>query len=430
MTAHKYGFQNITLFKTAFWTLVFSLSVHSVFSNAEELTHSGQRLKNARGPWTDPGFNYAHCANGSINGSTTPFDAEGTFRPECAPEVLYSWQNQEMISLYERQATAENILPVQRMFLWRTPLGSFGYGIAPLRIKLKPTTRFVDIPLSLRTQAFHSIGWYGEEARLKTCEFWKTRLSASGQVVFVSVQGDRTQSDTRRAHEYILCDSEAVESWSVVSPEILQEIQWELDQILGRTTETSLKGFQFDVLSRQLQEPWNYTFDSMNWSVSYLIQALNWMHQSLREGKHGIIHYAKDIPPSRERHFSVSRPNYYLRRPLLQNTVEPKLEPMKILSIRANRISHSGEVTNLPQANDRLSESCIGHPYCYWDFYNEVVSNRESSGGALSVEWNCETESEPRSIRFPFVDPLNLEGVSSDLLYNMAQLHCLLPSSQ
>ncbi len=121
--------------------------------------------------------------------STMPFYFKGgsvEFRPECAPDVLYSWQPDDEI---DWNAFTRSPLPKGYLYTFRTPLATFGYGDVQIRIKLKAGVRFRYISSDQR-----HCDSYSSEERSST--------------VFVAYL------DWIAATDYILCSPDVVESWS------------------------------------------------------------------------------------------------------------------------------------------------------------------------------------------------------------------------
>lgn len=368
----------------------------------------------ARGPWKNPGFNYAHCSLDTLNGTSTPFNYNGQFRPECAPEVLYSWQTLPMLEHYTGQSTAKNILPLQRLFAWRTPLWLYPYGKAPLRLKLKPETRFINLPFSLRSQAYHRFGWEGERPRLQACQLWTKTLQTGPNTVFVSIHGDESTQDIQGVQEYIFCDSSAIESFSLLSPELLQEMQWELDQVLGYETASSLNRFLIErpVLTDSL--PWLADHDNKDASQARLFANINWMFQSMKNPKYHQIYYNHGVTPDRDKHFSVRSPRYYLRR-------NDGASDQQITSIEF-QVDHNKEGWQSLNTDLGFRTSCLNKQYCYW-FLNPLESElnlyRE-----FRVVWQCSGSEQFYAASMYRAKMQTMNGLRTPIINSLLNPHC------
>ncbi len=392
-----------------------SLATYNTRVPAQELKFDYEELPGNRGPWENPGFNYSSCVRKTLNQTTIPFDKFNTFLPECAPEVLYSWQNENMIKFYSDNSSLDNTLPVQRLFLWRTPSNSYGYGVAPLRIKLKKTAKFVLLPFKNRQNEVKK-GWDGEEARLRSCANWKVDLNAPKETVFVTMHGDKANDDLNKVHEYILCDDEAIESWSVVSPELLQEIQWETDQVLGRANLDDSALDNYDALLMAVKKPWEYTCDRLNWNQSVFVRNINWIKDKLRENSFTNIYYAKGASHSREEHFSVTRPTYYLRNKKEKSNNYISNIKIKYLDQNGNEI--------IPTTNKIDIESCIKNQNCYLPFNsNELVQNQNVK--KITIAWNCNNSNNYNFIESSIRSVSTLQNIKQDILADQFHVQCI-----
>jgi hypothetical protein len=325
------------------------------------------------GPWKNPDFNYSNCTSQTTNATSAPFDSSGRFLKECAPEVLYSWQTQEMLGYYATHSTPQQLLPIQRLFAWRTPLYMYGFGGGVLRMKLRPETRFVLLPQDVRTYAIDNFGWNTEDARVKACQYWNNTLKAPAKTVFVAIYD--------QVSEYILCDDSAVESFSTNTPELLQELQWEREAMI-MSMET--KQFHHDRPVLYTGYPWEMSADGKDWSFHHFLENVTWIRTTVIENKYTDVYYAAGVPKSRTRHFSVSRPTYFLRRQLNPN------EKIKSIHIYYSQNNEPWkEVKTAPVGN---LTTCVGEASCYW------TMPAVTSDDAFGVEWTCENS--PKVHRF------------------------------
>lgn len=81
-------------------------------------------------------------------GMSSPFSIDGYLNEEVAPDVLYVWMGEENLNRILNQANPDSLLPELNRphYLWRTPMGSFGYGAVSVRLKLKRGVKFALIP--------------------------------------------------------------------------------------------------------------------------------------------------------------------------------------------------------------------------------------------------------------------------------------------
>jgi hypothetical protein len=81
-------------------------------------------------------------------GMTSPFTAKGEFRQDLAPDTLYAWMSEAILkSIFANSNPSALLKDIGRpYYLWRTPMGSFGYGAVSIRLKLKSGVRFALIP--------------------------------------------------------------------------------------------------------------------------------------------------------------------------------------------------------------------------------------------------------------------------------------------
>jgi hypothetical protein len=362
-----------------------------------------------RGPWKNPGFNYKSCKKNTINGTTHPFDRNGVFNKKCAPEVLYTWQPKNMLYHYTSTTSENDLLFLERIFLWRTPMGSYGYGDAPIRIKLKKTVNFVELPYYHRQNALNAIGWYGKDARIETCNYWKKTLNAPDESIYVVTFGDKENWDSRGVHEYIMCDSSSIESWSVVSPEVLQEMQWEIDQVRD-THQKQADGF--DLLIQNAGDPFNQRTQDADFSITHYQQSVEWMWKHLQKNKYTKIYARNEEDANREKHFSVTNPTYFLRR-------EPGYlsegETITDFSLVASGVKS----VDLLSAKDL--KDCVGKAVC-----DKVLDPDKFPKNTtyLTAKWKCTGENPERSQIFTTNTLFFFNGQYTDVTSSQVSIDC------
>lgn len=129
---------------------------------------------------------YYHNCNHSKSGTTIPFDRRGNFRAECAPDILYSWQESDQEYLNSFSTSPLN--SGEYLYTWRTPMGTFGYGDTQVRMKLKGDVEFKLIDMDER-----DCRRFPQEEKDNTI-----------YVIIVHDYGS----------EYLLCSKNVLESWS------------------------------------------------------------------------------------------------------------------------------------------------------------------------------------------------------------------------
>jgi hypothetical protein len=245
-------------------------------------------------PGVSYGYTWKQCERRDLGGATFPFDANGNFEPQCAPDTLYTWQTPQAVQSLQWHAT--NDTPGQfdlkhTMFFWRTPMGSFGYNTQQIRIKLKPGTQFIAVDSSNRSCPINS--------------------ATDGDSVYVS-----TVPWLDGWSEYILCSGGAVESWSTETPEGYREMQAETKWV-----QTHAQG-QFDEIAHpvngdsiicptcalyqiNIQDP------NTDWTINRLDEDLQGAQMSLQQEGKGYVYYAPGTPHDRHRHFETDMPSYF-----------------------------------------------------------------------------------------------------------------------
>lgn len=138
-------------------------------------------------------YYFRKCFNDFTFGTSIPFQGKPdnyTFRPECAPDVLYSWQKTHKIN---SESIKKSPLPNKKfLFAWRTPLGTFGYGDTLIRMKLKKNIKYKWITA-------------GQGFRCPQVDQDNTVYVHSYTFGFFMLN----------AVDYILCSGGPVESWSI-----------------------------------------------------------------------------------------------------------------------------------------------------------------------------------------------------------------------
>jgi hypothetical protein len=220
-----------------------------------------------------PGYAWKHCERADLNGATIPFNPDGTFRPECAPDVLYSWQRREKLMGYKGVAGLGRPMNFPYLYTWRTPIMTVTYGHVQLRIKLKKGVKFV--PIDEDRGSIHR-QCNGDEIDTIHVGYTKTGVS-----------------------EYILCSPSVVESWSYDTPEATREMEREQQWVTSHGRES------FDLFVRDLNRDWLAEHVLNEGGYSQRLAALK------SSGSKGEIFYADGVPKDRARHFSSKFKSYF-----------------------------------------------------------------------------------------------------------------------
>lgn len=140
----------------------------------------------------------------------------GFISPECAPDTLFSWGSFPKLNWFIQNLSRSKAwigkFP-RPLFSTLSPSSTFGYGIVPIRIKIKPSVKFKFFvnPGSISCDSFSgNTEEWGNTVFVRYAE-----LSQSGSIV-----------------DYIICSSSVIESWSYYTAkhydEILRDFNWNM----------------------------------------------------------------------------------------------------------------------------------------------------------------------------------------------------------
>lgn len=218
-----------------------------------------------------PGYSWKHCERADLGGLTIPFDWYETFKPECAPDTVYSWQFPERVGLLAPKEGDRNAIRFDFLYTWRTPVETVEFGDTQIRLKLKPDARFVLV----------------DETR-------ESRNCRSDEKNTIHV-GYRYAVEGSIRSEYILCDPAVVESWSIDTKEAFAELERERAWILAHG-ESDYDRFERPNSIRSLL------------GTSIIGDLFSKIRQRSGDGR---IFYAPGVPEDRARHFSTKLPSYF-----------------------------------------------------------------------------------------------------------------------
>lgn len=227
-----------------------------------------------------------------------PYDQEtGKVRPECMPEVLYSWKSTAKIQQYLRKLSSSDILPFGNvLWLWRTPIGTFGYGDQPVRIKLKKNLNLVIL------KSWRPDGGCGQ----------LTKAEKQTTVIFGYYKGGNYS-------EYMICSSKVIHSWSVGSPEAYHEMKKEYDWIKLKREDTSAYDRFYKTITNKYFTDKDYDrdaflffqIDGKDWTERSLKKKLLEVSQKINEGHLGSLVFSPDSSRDRYEHFKVKYPDFF-----------------------------------------------------------------------------------------------------------------------
>lgn len=287
-----------------------------------------------------------------IGSTTLPFERTEksiVYRPECAPDTLYSWKKWAYVKKLARESTPDNILPVPYLYTWRTPVGSFAYGDTLVRIRLWPDTRFVYVNDNERDCTYLN-NVYGK-----------------GKIVYAS-----HLSAFPRWSEYLICSSAPVMSLSFNQPEAREEVEREIQWIQENKTG------DYDLMNGDETFPWSDSdVDHVNWSQTHLAQNLKLMH-----GRPGRIFFSKGAPNSKKGHFSTRTGSYF--NPNIQSAFGS-------ISISSVSLGASMENADESLVAAAVTNECNGKTDCETDLSGLVSKHPALASERLNllVHWKC-----------------------------------------
>lgn len=240
-------------------------------------------------------YYFSRCSNTANGGLSIPFSGtldRHEFRPECAPDVLYSWQKEEKINW---ETFSRNPLRKESyLYTWRTPISTYAYGAIQIRLKLKKGVNFKWV---IKNQ--------GLNFRCPIPELEKT--------IYVM-----TTTYEKVVSEYLVCSSDVVESWSVFTKEAQLEAQNEYSYILKHQHETPQKydAFGFGYGRTRLGNT-NPLISSDSYFVNWDGKSNPWSNEILKERIAKMtdgparIHYNEGIKADPEQHFRTNVRSYF-----------------------------------------------------------------------------------------------------------------------
>lgn len=240
---------------------------------------------------------FNECINDQFGGTTIPFYGNfesNQFRPECAPEVLYTWTEDD---LEKDPALAKDFLEGAGFrYTWRTPIATFGYGTNLLRIKLKKTTRFKLV-----------------RPEVRDCR----TLSEEEKDQFVIVSPYYLADRDIYFTDYVICSSKVAHSWSMGTMASYLEAQNEYSYVKNNFTESDFfydaymwkarrkriiypKYIEYFIPS-DVQDDWSWTKEALDFKLETI------------KNKQATVFYASDVERNFTLHIKIESEKTYFR---------------------------------------------------------------------------------------------------------------------
>lgn len=157
------------------------------------------------------GFTFKQCEDAEYKYHLTK-NNDGYLVDECKPDTLYSWGGFDKMQWFKDNLNSSKSWPSElprSLYTVPFPATTFGYGVVPLRFKIKNNVKF-KILISPVTNL---------------CENFKANHIADPSefkdTIFSRVE---IFSDGSSFQEYIICSADVIESWSVGTQEHFDEI--------------------------------------------------------------------------------------------------------------------------------------------------------------------------------------------------------------
>jgi len=266
--------------------------------------------------------------------------------PQCAPEVLYSWKTTKELNGYlsEMNLTGRFLPFKDTLWLWRTPIGSFGYGDYVIRIKLKPHVKFY---------------WNQSWDKTGGCKYL-TPAERKNTVIFGYYGG-------KNYNEYTICSDQVVESWSYGTPEIKTEMKNELQWIQDHSGDLRSYDRMYKTYSRRDRDYdpnafFKFALDGKDWSEEALQEKFQNIESLLEQTPLGQIYYAPGVPHDRTAAYTVQFPDYF-----------------NITNLKAART----EATPKSSANSSTGEILVNSK----DWFNSVIIVSRTAGKTCLFEY-------------------------------------------
>jgi hypothetical protein len=239
------------------------------------------------------------CDQKKMGGVPLPFDRNGNLIKNCTPEYLYSWQRKEVLQNARSTPDGRGFIPGY-LYLFRTPVGTVGYGDAVVEIKPNPTVEW-----KFLTKRRNCNGSEEEKNTIYVIynESW------GGPVYWT---------------EYIVCSPNVFKSWSFGTPEIKEKMLLEYDFVKAQNGNVnnfdwfvSPDNAKFKCLDCWLgYYPWDT--DKTGWTDRGMVTRFSIIDDLIKNGKGGVFGVNADALA----HNDFQRPTYFLPESLPIGTLD------------------------------------------------------------------------------------------------------------
>jgi hypothetical protein len=237
------------------------------------------------------GFTLNDCRVPQHGYHTIRWDSNGLLK-ECQPDTLYSWGPQgKLDNLKSWMGNGEWVKEFRPLFMVRSPVGSFGYGNVPIRVKLKKNVRWV-----YTTESHSHCNSASVSEKQNTVWFRTMPIFGGGNVLL----------------DYTVCGPGPIESWSYGQKEHYDEVVKEYSWITSGT-----KGeMEYELYMSASSGNMSYFrrgIDGYDFSHARFIQYLGNFLDKITK-KDGEIFWNPDVPVSertKTNHFKTTVPMYY-----------------------------------------------------------------------------------------------------------------------
>ncbi len=305
------------------------------------------------------------CDQSKMGGIPLPFTQDGKFIDNCVPEYLYSWQSHKHLISAKNNSNGKELFNKPYIYLFRTPVGTVGYGTAVLEIKVKP-----------------NIKW----------QFRRDRYNCSGakeekNTIYVQFESD--WSGRVDWSEYLICHHDAIESWSFGTSEIKEKMKMEY-KFVKKQNKDPKKYDWFVSPKNQLfrcDECWlgYYPWDTAKagWLDSGMTDRLNTIDSLIANNEGGIFASNEE---SVQDHNTYERPTYFLPSQYNKNA-----------KINSTQTIFKENITG--EATAKAAAFCDNKNECNYKvspkFINDPAKDLPKS---FRISWTCDAKTDVKEI--------------------------------
>ena len=223
---------------------------------------------------------------------------DGYLVSECSPDTLYSWGDYKTLEDYTKAMGDGKWVGKlhETLYTALSPVSTFGYGMIPVRLKIKPGVKYI-LTLDSKFKEANQCKAYFKFGIL-------TEASASNTIV-VRIMDAYDFS----LMEYNICSSDVIESWSYGTRQNYDEITLDAEKLLAGDFDTfpysKRNGIGDFIDSPVDKESFNThyersTFDERTSNLWWIAK------QGL-----GHIYYSPGTPHDASKHFATAHPVYF-----------------------------------------------------------------------------------------------------------------------